>query len=715
MNQIETKISDLVRLQFPQFYRSEGPVFIAFVQAYYEWLESEDNVLYRGRRFFDYTDIDATLEDFLVYYQKKYLYGIPFDVIINKRYLLKHVLDVYRTKGSIQCYRLLFKLIYDEEIDVYLPGTDVLRVSDGTWKEPKYLEVSKVDNLQDFVGKTIIGLGSKTKAVVESYVTEAINGNIVATLYISNILPKGAEFDLGEKIIDVNDLESDDLANIVAAAPTIRGSLDYVEIVNGGRDFAAGDILKIVRNDITTNEVIANGVEGMVRVVDTVRGRGSLEFNIERAGSGILDHGVEIYLYNKETDTTGMGANFDVLNLSGVENHTYNTDILADYADMTLDSVAYNMPFNPSANASTPLEDMLTFKANNFGSLLSLTNINTGNSYTASPYIFVRSTQLSGPMTGTVSYATNSNTVTGTSTEFERFFANGDVIALQANTSLANTIEKVVIKTVNSNTSITLYGPPTRNSTASAVYRVAPSIMSSQFAYYEEEMYEVDSSIPGLNAEVEGTPSVGNNIINTTTAINSGKAYVEGEPVKMYLYGAVASPTILDGGSGYSNGEMLVFAGGNAIKLARGVISTNSIGGITSVSMAYSGSGYTDVPTVTVRTAAGSGAVLQTSLQEFNTVYEVTGKVRKKGIGRQKGYFSTTRGFLNSDKYIQDSYFYQDFSYQIKVAAALSKYRDILYNTFHIAGTELFGQYVLIREESSLHSIEYEQTEATIS
>src|SRR5210317_606 len=40
MKNIEQYISPLIKEQFPSFYKEESPFFIAFVKAYYEWLEN---------------------------------------------------------------------------------------------------------------------------------------------------------------------------------------------------------------------------------------------------------------------------------------------------------------------------------------------------------------------------------------------------------------------------------------------------------------------------------------------------------------------------------------------------------------------------------------------------------------------------------------------------------------------------------------------------
>jgi len=95
-------------------------------------------------------------------------------------------------------------------------------------------------------------------------------------------------------------------------------------------------------------------------------------------------------------------------------------------------------------------------------------------------------------------------------------------------------------------------------------------------------------------------------------------------------------------------------------------------------------------------------------LSQYNTTSEIIGVVNKAGIGKGQGFWSTTRSFLNSDKYIQDSYYYQDYSYEIRVGVSLNKYKNIIYDTFHHAGNELFGKYLSINEEASEVKILYE-------
>jgi len=701
---IETKISNFIENQFPSFYRDEGRNFVLFMKAYYEWLESSQNPIYHSRNLLNYSDIDNTLESFLEYFQKKYIYGVPSNVIINKRFLVKHILDVYRSKSSIQGYKLLFRMLYNEDLEVYLPGRDILRASDGTWTEPKYLEVTYSNNLSNLIEKEIQGVLSSTTAVVENYISESYNSNILNTLFISNVSPKKGSFLPGEKIVLKTQISN---TQAILQAPTVIGSLNTLEIINGGQGFSVGNIIKIAKRQVSnTSNVISFGENGFLRVSNTARAFGSIYFDINNGGYGFTVNS-SVFVYKGDGDTTGNSASFDIGSVSDVNIITYNTDLILNYANLAIDSSSYGLPGNTSANQSTALEDCLSYDTNSFGKISSLTNIETGNSYTNSVTTFVRTVLTSNGIEGSVSYDTTSNTITGTTTIFDSIFANNDVIGLQANTSNNDTIEYQVIKEVTNSTQIILYSPPNNNSTASAIYTAAPTILPANFAPYENIMVTEDGSIVGENENIIGLVSSGNDVISSVEVLDSGKGYVEGELVYAYLQGGLNTPTILTSGTNYVNGELIVFSGGGTTSSANGFITTNANGSITSLSLTDQGSGYTEIPNIRIKSANGSGATFTTTINEFNTVSTVIGRVRKKGIGVGRGYWSTTRGHLNSDKYIQDSYYYQDYSYELEIAKSFDKYKDIIYQSFHIAGSELFGKYLKINVANSLLSIDY--------
>ena len=716
---IEKKISNFVENQFPQFYQEEGPDFILFTKAYYEWMESEGQIINQSRSLLELRDIDSTLESFLEHFQRKYLYGIPFNVIINKQFLLKHILDVYRSKGTIQCYKLLFKLIYNQDIDIYLPGNDILKPSDGTWVQPLYLEITQSSLTANLIGKTIVGASSNTTAVVENYISEPVNQNIITTLFISNMMPKGGQFAEGEKIVNINDSGN---AQIIEIAPKIIGSLNSLRIINGGQNFNIGDIIEVAHRDIITNAVTSKGVGAKLRVTGLSRAQGSINFDIVNSGFGYTAN-TKTFVYNGVNDNTGNGASFNISGFSYIKSIQYNTDLIVDHSNTLINSATFGFVGNTSANNSSNLNQAFAYQNNYFGSIATLNNINTGNNYTNNLNIFVRSTQLaSKPLNGTITYTTSSNNITlsGSYADssigangFSFYFNANDVIYLQANSSNSSSIELQIIKSVNSNTSITLYGPPKCNSTSSAIFKTAPVTLPSNFALYEPTMFRLDNTINGENEYISGTPSIGNNIIANTVAIDSGKGYVDGEIVSAYLYNGLNYVTIVSSGINYANLEPLIITRDGESSPASGYVTTDSSGAITSVVLTNGGSNYVSTPLVSVKTLNGTGAVLTTNVNEFNTTVQITGKVVKSGVGRKQGYWSTTRGFLNSDKYIQDSYFYQDYSYQIKAALLLDKYKDVLYNTFHSSGSELFGQFYLQIEEQSSTQLLYESSGVT--
>ena len=65
---VDAKISKLVKNQFPAFYKEEGENFLAFIEAYYEYLEQNGKMTDAIRNLESYQDIATTTDDFIQYF-----------------------------------------------------------------------------------------------------------------------------------------------------------------------------------------------------------------------------------------------------------------------------------------------------------------------------------------------------------------------------------------------------------------------------------------------------------------------------------------------------------------------------------------------------------------------------------------------------------------------------------------------------------------------
>jgi len=679
----EKFISNFVESQFPEFYRDEGPKFVAFVKAYYEWLETEGQEISDTRKFLDEQNIDTTSSEFIEHFLKKYLFGIPQATLLNKESLVKHIKDVYRAKGSERGWKLLFRLLFNEDLEFFLPSENILKPSDGNWYDPKYIQVKYSDKLPTYVGSRVYGTSSNTSAIIESIITEPFNQNIITTIYLSNIIPRNSEFLVGEKIALQNELNTEQILD----SPTVMGCMRSVEILSGGQDFEVGNILRIVEKDVFTGEYITKGTGGEVRVTKTSKGLGSIRFDVRKMGSG-YNTSPAIIQYKNPEDTTGMNAEFQIGSLSNLSYITYNSDILADYAETTFEDANFNFPGALYSNKDTALGDALTYVTEARGSITTITNTFAGNSYTKELDIRVAAPIFGKPLPTSVTFSYNSNVVTVSNSAILSNFEPMSVI------KLGNEFHSV---SAFSGNTINLVGPTKSASNANTTIQLGHNLYSANWG--SEAAIELDGSIKSNNALITGIPTVGNGVIQEVISTRSGKGYNQDEEVTLYLYGAITKPNVVDGGRKYANGEALIFEGGSTNSKANGYVLTNSNGTITDCVMYSYGSAYKSIPTVSVKTRKGSNAHLEVDMGDFNTFSKVKGTINLAGVGFENGRWLSTASFLNSDKKIQDSYFYQDFSYLLRSSVDLNKYKELLLNIFHTTGYEMFGEYFNSKKE----------------
>lgn len=358
-------LAPLVKRQFPSFYAEEADNFLQFIKAYYEWMD-EQGAEHKKRRLGEYRDIDETLDEYLDYFMKKYMHGIPKNILSDKRLLEKHILDIYRSKGSSEGLKLLFRLLYDKDIEIYVPQVDMLRTSDGKWSERNYIEVISKNSSTHFsyLNKFITGSTSKAIAFVDDAIEFSIGNQVVNVLYISDIQlgPTGSTFMIGEKLLH-DDLVIDD-------ASMILGSACGAFVDSSGPENAIGDLLE------TTHGSGKNLKFNVKSLLNSDLSKGFISFKIVNGGNGYLANSNISISY--KTATTGSGASFRIGSIKDTVQIQYNDNMLSGAVSTALNSLDYGADLN-NAFIDTILEDALRFVPLEVGTIASLTGATSGD------------------------------------------------------------------------------------------------------------------------------------------------------------------------------------------------------------------------------------------------------------------------------------------------------------------------------------------------
>jgi hypothetical protein len=157
----ETYLNLIVDRQLPEFVREDYPTFVAFVEAYYEYMVSQ------GVDISDLKDLDKTMDDFVQYFKNELAVNLPI-VVQDERLLLQHIKDHYLAKGSEGSYKLLFRLLFGKNVELTYPGEQMLIPSDGRWNQ----EISVFVNVDygspdEVVGKLVeISSGDRVLSVL---------------------------------------------------------------------------------------------------------------------------------------------------------------------------------------------------------------------------------------------------------------------------------------------------------------------------------------------------------------------------------------------------------------------------------------------------------------------------------------------------------------------------------------------------------------------
>jgi hypothetical protein len=277
------KISLLVSSQLPDYISGNYPLFVSFLEAYYEWTEKTDNAIDATKNLLAYQDIDTTLDKFFLAFKKEFMSILPNNMFVDertgvatdKRKVLKHIKEFYLAKGTEKSYKLLFNILYNSPCEFYYPWTDILRVSDGKWVQDMSLRVYGTNgDVFSFEGVKIIQEVTNATALVKRITKSYVSGHECYDLFLDRETVSGT-FVPRNIIKDI-----DGNSGIVARArpyPVIQRII--MNPSHRGSNYLVGE-------DVVVTPVGGNGVGALIKINKVDASTGGI------LGFKILNHGL---------------------------------------------------------------------------------------------------------------------------------------------------------------------------------------------------------------------------------------------------------------------------------------------------------------------------------------------------------------------------------------------------------------------------------------
>lgn len=150
---MENNISSLVQRQIPEHLRDTAPLFISFLETYYEYAQQRTNSVGLIQYHRSNTDIDFTLDSYVNKFYSTYGPQLPLELAVDKRNFIKLLNSIYTAKGTEKAFKLLFRVLFNEDVSITTPSDQILKASDGVWSRESFFTTDilfgTVDNIEN--------------------------------------------------------------------------------------------------------------------------------------------------------------------------------------------------------------------------------------------------------------------------------------------------------------------------------------------------------------------------------------------------------------------------------------------------------------------------------------------------------------------------------------------------------------------------------------
>ena len=607
-----------------------------------------------------YADVDNTVYKFLDKFKESILRSIPETIAdgIDQRNLIKNIKDLYEAKGTEDGHRLFFRILFDEESEFLYPRESMLRTSDGQWSDDFVMRVLEIgtSDFSELIGQTITGQTSGATAIVSSLVKFKSGAILVTELNLDQTTINGT-FVIGEVIKGIStelDLEiSATLSGIVGEVTITDGPAMMMDMdgygIKGGQYYEVGDT-------VTFEKLGTIGVRGQVSRV----GAGSIdEIYIANRGTG-YNEGDVIAIENANTNGVGAAAKLAVVGGSFllepftapdsvVQNCTDVHDLVVDHAsqiDLEDASITTKYLQLEDGTGSIVQEDGTLVTTSHRSQLLIVEEPDSQDiSYQGEALILEDGNQLLREETNEFNIGMEQDTDGVTKLLLE----NGDdiIIETQTFTDLGVAAEAGQI------TKVTILDDGNG-------YTSLPAISVTRSA----------ANPSATNAVLVGISHSGVGSVKDVSITNYGLEYTGAPKVTFNKKIIIANPT-----GNYTVGDTLTSFTGTVVDWNA---DTNLLELETTVEDFVLGDIITSI-----------GGITGTVVQEMGAF----GSTTLEPVVRSDGSFITDRGKVSeATMRVQDSLYYQDYSYVVRIGQSINQWRESIRNSVHPAGWNVFGE-----------------------
>jgi len=636
------------------------------------------NPLENINQLLEYANVDETLDEFFIQFRNAFLDAIPneLDNSLDKRKFTKRVIDLYRAKGTKKAHEIFFKALFNQTPEIYYPNRDMLRVSDGKWSVDSILKVTLISpsdgdtgNLvgqtitqQTVVGNTVI---QEATAVVDLVTKQTVNNQEVSTLFINSgsitgtfLSSTGDNFDLeddsGILLLETGD-EIDQEAQVlltgvdntdpdVIITCAIDKVLDNVTVTQSGSYYTTNEV-------ITVDNSTSVGSNASITVRD-VQGSIIDSIKVESGGSGYVI-GDNVVVDNTSAGGTGLDAEVRVVNGSFTLETSDDSDrlineegdiiIMEDQTNSGLDDITdilitnkgqgYTTVPTLTVSSTTGTSASLFAVSNNAGRMLDVNILDHGFRYETAPIL---TPKLHMQIENLSSSFTVGETITMNAVydlNLEQFDTREDRVVLEPNRP-----SEILLESddggiqLEDESGLFITQDYERAVSKKSILGTSPIefLKAEDGDYLIAETLVQDDTLFDIIAEDNDTL--------ITESLSTATAVIES----------------YDGD--------------------RNILTLTSVDGTFLVGQTITGNTSGETATVVLANQASLTSTVGTTVTSSGEFVNVDGHVSEL------------------TKKIQDSFYYQDYAYVIKVGEAITSWRDDLKRSIHPAGFNVFGE-----------------------